>query len=458
MGKIRFIIALWIAKFAIVIMKLTHFKGTNFPGVIAIKICPEFLKYIGKPTGIIGVTGTNGKTTVSNLIIDMLEYDGKKVLNNNYGSNINTGIATSFIRGATIFGKTKYDIAVLEIDERSALRIFPYIKPQYLIITNLFRDSIMRNAHPEYIADILTEYIPKETKLILNGDDIISCNVAPDNERVYFGIDKMDSDIKECINLINDIRMCPKCYNKLEYDYLRYHHIGKVHCTKCDFKSPDYDYYAKNVDIKNMTMDFEDAKGSSTYKLLNQSIFNIYNMVTAISLFRELGYGHEDIGRLIDKTAIVKSRYNADKVGDVTVINQMAKDRNALGSSRAFDFVSHEPGTKELILMMNNLEDEKKYSENTCWLYDCDFEFLNNKDIKKIVVTGPRCKDYVLRLQIAGVPEDIIQCTRHEIDAPDLLSYEKDDNIYVLFGTDSLVLGNKVLDKIKKIAQERSAK
>jgi hypothetical protein len=57
----------------------------------------------------------------------------------------------------------------------------------------------------------------------------------------------------------------------------------------------------------------------------------------------------------------------------------MAKDRNALAGSRAFDYVSAQPGNKELILMMNNLSDAKNWSENVCWLYDCDFEFLNGK-------------------------------------------------------------------------------
>ena len=64
------------------------------------------------------------------------------------------------------------------MDERSALRVYPYMKPEYMLITNLSRDSIMRNGHPEYIADILTKYIPKETKLVLNADDLISCRVS----------------------------------------------------------------------------------------------------------------------------------------------------------------------------------------------------------------------------------------------------------------------------------------
>lgn len=455
MGKLRFIMALWAAKMSIVLLKITKHNGTNFPGAVALKLCPQFLKYADKPKKIIGVTGTNGKTTVCNLIVDMLTKDGRKVLDNRLGSNINSGIATSLIQGSNILGKCKYDEAVFEIDERSALRIFPYVKPDILVITNIFRDSMKRNAHTEYIAGILSDYIPKETKLILNADDLISVLIAPDNERRYFGIEETKGDIKKCINRINDIQVCPKCQGKLEYDYLRYHHIGKAHCQDCGYESPTYDYGASGLDLENMTMTVHDKSGQGQYRLISDGIHNIYNMVTVISLFRELGYEHKHIADLMNQVKIVETRYSEIKAGDVTVVRQMAKENNALGSSRAFDYVSQQDGNKELLLMMNCLGDEKHWSENTCWLYDCDFEFLNDHNIKSIIVTGPRCKDYQLRLLIAGVDESKIKCTRHEIDAPDLLDYTPGDRIYVFHGTDSIDLGEKVINKVIKMGEER---
>ena len=165
MGKIRYYFALWAAKLSIIALKITKHNGTNFPGVLALRICPDFLKYIGKPQKIIAVTGTNGKTTVSNMLLDMLTMDGKRVMNNKMGSNINSGIASSLIYGASLGGRCRYELALFEVDERSALRIYPYLKPDYMLITNLSRDSIMRNAHPEYIRDILTKYIPKKNQI-----------------------------------------------------------------------------------------------------------------------------------------------------------------------------------------------------------------------------------------------------------------------------------------------------
>ena len=156
----RFYIALWVSKLTIPVLKITHHNGTNFPGEVAMKLCPDFLKYVARPEKIITVTGTDGKTSVSNLICDMLESAGHKVLNNRMGSNINSGIATSMRAGATVFNRPRHDIAVLEVDERSSRRVYPFVHPDLTVITNLFRDSLMRNAHPEFIKSFLDGSFP----------------------------------------------------------------------------------------------------------------------------------------------------------------------------------------------------------------------------------------------------------------------------------------------------------
>ena len=189
MGKLRFLFALWMAKLSVPALKITRHNGTDFPGTLALKLCPDFLKYVGRPKTIIAVTGTNGKTTVSNLLADTLEKEGHRVLINRAGSNVASGIATALLKGCDLAGRVKnYDMAVLEVDERSSVRVYPYITPDYIAVTNLFRDSIMRNAHAEFIADIISRSVPASSRLVLNADDLISCTVAPENQRVYFGI------------------------------------------------------------------------------------------------------------------------------------------------------------------------------------------------------------------------------------------------------------------------------
>ena len=456
----RFYIALWVSKLTIPVLKITHHNGTNFPGEVAMKLCPDFLKYVARPEKIITVTGTDGKTSVSNLICDMLESAGHKVLNNRMGSNINSGIATSMLAGATVFNRPRHDIAVLEVDERSSRRVYPFVHPDLTVITNLFRDSLMRNAHPEFIKSFLDGSFPPDTRLILNADDLISSGVAPENPRVYFGIERMDTDVVDCINRLNDLRVCPKCFGELKYEYRRYHHIGRAKCADCGFESPAYDYAGCDVDTKNMSMTVRDGSGSFKYRLLSDSVFNIYNELTAIAVMRELGMEHPAIQKLTEGLKIVESRYKAERVGDVDVIMQMSKDRNPLASSRAFDYVTGKPGKKELLIMMNNLSDEVDWSENVCWLYDCDFEFLADPEVTHVICTGPRARDYYLRLLLAGVPGDRVDCVRNEFDAADKLRFEPGSAVYLLYGADnrSLTMAFNVREKVMRLAKEAAEK
>lgn len=454
MKKLRFLIALWVAKLTYVALRLTKHNGTNLPGHLAIKICPRFLEYIGKPSRIISVTGTNGKTTVSNMVCDTFEALGIKALNNRAGSNTRTGLTTALLMGTNFFGKTKYDTAVFETDERSSIRIFPFVKPEYVLVTNLFRDSIMRNGHPEFIGGLLSEQMPPASKLVLNGDDLISCQIAPENARVYYGINKLDTDLTECPNLINDIRICPKCAGKLEYDYLRYHHIGRAHCKDCGFASPEYDYSGFDIDRKNNTVTVSDKNGSGVYNFVNDSIFNIYNVVAVAALFREMGYSHEEIVNAMKSAKVVESRYKLVEENGIQIITQLAKEKNALAISRVFDYIQGLPGEKTALLMMNCLYDEQHWSENTCWMYDCDFEYLNRDDIRQIVVSGPRARDYRLRLLYAGIPDSKILCVPDELEAARRIDMKKGDKVCVFHGVDSFDLTQDV----RKVLIERAKK
>lgn len=107
MKKLKFIIVLAIAKVITKILRLLRRNATDFPGRIALKLCKDFIAQIEKPEIIIGVTGTNGKTTVSNFIDDILIDNGYSIIENKLGSNIKSGITTSLINGVSITGKVK---------------------------------------------------------------------------------------------------------------------------------------------------------------------------------------------------------------------------------------------------------------------------------------------------------------------------------------------------------------
>ena len=54
-----------LARFAI---RLLGRGGTDFPGRVALKLCPHLLGTLAKDVTTILVTGTNGKTTTSRMI------------------------------------------------------------------------------------------------------------------------------------------------------------------------------------------------------------------------------------------------------------------------------------------------------------------------------------------------------------------------------------------------------
>lgn len=429
--NLRFLSALFISRTAMFTQKLFGMNASYFPGKLAIKLCPDFLGRIDKPETIISVTGTNGKTTVCNMIIDALTANGYDVLNNRAGSNINSGIASALIGGSTLSGRAKKRIAVFEIDERSSKRIYPYIKPAYAVCTNLFRDSIHRNAHPEFIFRIISGSLPKESHLILNADDLISAGLAPDNKRTYFSIAPMNSDLPESINIINDMRICPKCHHALKYRYVRYHHIGNARCPSCGFASPESDYVAE-PDFDGNTLLIRHASEEERYPLITNSIFNIYNQITAIALLREFGLSAKQIRDAFLSLNIVESRYSCETIGAVQLITHMAKGQNPIACSCVFDYVKKEPGQKEIILMLDDVFDRAGSSEIMTWIYDTDFEFLNDSAITRIIISGVRCEDYKLRLLMAGVPEEKLICVSKEIDAPDYLSLSGTDKIFIL--------------------------
>ena len=433
MGKIRFLIALWAAKLTWLLLKIAGRKGTYFAGKLALKFCPDFLGRIGRPEILIGITGTNGKTTVSNLLNDVFESWSEEIVNNRYGSNIDAGVASALINSADIFGRCNKHIGVLEMDERSAKKLLPSLKPDWLLITNLFRDSMRRNAHPEYISSILNSNIPEGTRLILNSDELISSMVAPKNTRAYFGVDPLPFEPQMRDNIVIDARICPSCGAKLEYSFRRYNHIGKISCPVCGLKSPQPDYQLVAADDKSQVMTVLDKDGWFDYKINATAVYNIYNYLSVLALLREMGYEKEKIAQAFEKLSIVQSRFWNEVINGRELTEIMAKGLNAVACTRSFDYVSNQPGIKSVMLILDDVFDEKESSENIAWYYDADFEFLNSPDIIEVIPVGIRCLDLKLRLLIAGVEPEKIKVVPDYKAASTAANIENTEKIYVLY-------------------------
>lgn len=451
----RFYIALWVAKCTSFILKVLKRNATYMPGKIALTICPNFLGMLEKPKTIVGVTGTNGKTTVCNMINDILTANKFDFINNKYGSNIDGGIATTLIQGSNGLGKAKKDLAVLEIDERSANKIYPYITPTYLVCTNLFRDSLMRNAHTEFISDILNKYIPKETIMIENADDLICSHIAEQNKKIYFSIAKLPTDLDHCENITRDIRVCPKCNNKIEYEYVRYHHIGKAHCTKCDYKTPDADYVLTNLDLESKKMTVKSGEKEETYDLISDNIINIYNMLAVTIVLKQLGLTHDQINSSFKGLKIVETRYSKEEYKNYEIVTQLAKGMNPIACSLAFRYTKQQPGNKAVIIILDDLHEEAKGSEDTAWQYDTDYEFLNDESIKQVIIAGPRYMDSYIRCLIANIKPEVLVHKKDLIEATSELKLDGIDKIFILHDLYSIEETKQIKQKVKEIIDKK---
>lgn len=443
---IRFYISVLGAKIMIKLMRLMKRNATNLPGEIMLIFYPDLLKHFDMPENVIAVTGTNGKTTVSNMIGNILKANGYDIINNSFGGNVDTGIASLLLDNCTLSGGFKKDTAVLEVDERSAARVLPYVKPDWLVCTNLQRDSMKRNAHTEFIFNILNSNIPEKTKLILNGDDLISSRLAEKNPRTYFGIDRLENENPTLDNLICDIVNCPVCGNKLEFAFRHYNHIGRAKCS-CGFSSPDINFDVKASE-NNEAVIMHNGK-EERYKLPNNRITDLYNTVAAVTFSRTFGLSYEQVAKAMSEVKVVKSRYDSFNAGGKEVLVSLAKGQNPVACSGVCDFIRRESGNKAVIMILEDLYDSKRTSENIAWIYETDFEFLKGDDIKQIIVGGKRADDYMVRLLIAGIDKDKIVCCRNETDTPSHLKPELFDKLiimYDLFNVESL---NSIKEQLK---------
>ena len=179
---------------------------------------------------------------------------------------------------------------MLEVDERSSLLVYPYIKPTYILCNNIMRDSVKRNAHTDFISFIINKGIPAGTKVVLNADDIICAHLGLENpERIYFGI---TAEVPEetVAPFLRDIVYCPDCGALLDHEYIRYNHIGRIYCPNCDYKTPNPDFAVTDIDRVGGTFAVTHGGVTERFKLVNDNITNLYNFCAVITMLNLVGF------------------------------------------------------------------------------------------------------------------------------------------------------------------------
>jgi len=148
--------------------------GSAVPGRVALLVQPKFLqKTLGQMSkGIYFVSGSNGKSTTTSMLVAILRKHGLRVLSNPAGANLPQGLASALLADVNLFGRLTHDIAILEVDEAYGKLIAKKVAPNGLLLTNLQFDQLNRFHSPEEVFEYLDELATLTKDLIVvNGSD-----------------------------------------------------------------------------------------------------------------------------------------------------------------------------------------------------------------------------------------------------------------------------------------------
>lgn len=396
--SIKTIISILSAKFTLFLTKTILKGGTTFPGRVALKIDKNILSKISKGYKVILVTGTNGKTTTTSMIYNIIKESGHPVITNNTGANLFPGIVTTFVDSFKFGSKVKDNYAVIEVDEANLKYITEYITPEVITVTNLFRDQLDRYGEVYTTLNKILEgiYNVPETTLVLNGDESLLGKLDLKNPVHFYGFDKAVNDNKT-IEINADAKFCKFCKTPYEYNFVTYNHLGDFYCPNCGYKRSDLMYAV--TDIIDINADKSTVKFNDLEVSINQSgTYNIYNGLCAYSIAKELG---------IADSAIKKSLENqSSSFGRQETINIEGKDvkiflvKNPAGYNQSLDTICL---NKEKFAAAFLLNDNYADGQDVSWIWDVDFEKLTETNIDEVYISGLRAYDMAVRLKTAGL-------------------------------------------------------
>jgi ssDNA-binding Zn-finger/Zn-ribbon topoisomerase 1 len=321
----------------------------------------------------------------------------------------------------------------------------------------LFRDSYRRNAHVEFISDILEHTIPKETHLIVNADDPLSSFICKDNSRISYSLDRIENEIEVKDSRIKDLINCPKCNHTLIYDFNRYHHIGRVHCQNCDFKSIEADFKSY-LDVKTNELVIHFNERTVRFNAIGDNTTDHYNLLSCITFLQSIGLDLEQVKDELNKLEIVKSRFDVVKVHDKQIVIMMTKDQNPVATSRVFDYIRKQSDLNIAVILINENTEHHTLSENNAWYYDTDFEYLNQTNIKQIIGGGQRVLDLKIRVLLAGIDRNKYSYASEELDTAQCVDFDQVDTVFILNGTKNIpeakIIRQRLIERIERGSQK----
>lgn len=370
-------------------------RGSTYPGKLALQFDKNILDTLAKDYEIVVVTGTNGKTLTTALTVGILKEAYGQVLTNPSGANMITGIVSSFLTAKK--GKSGKKIAVLEIDEASLPRITQYIKPSLFVFTNIFRDQMDRygEIYTTYQLIIDGAKNAPEATILANGDSPLFASKELVNPVKYYGFNTEDHE-PQLAHYNTEGILCPKCQAILQYRLNTYANLGHYICLNCDFKRPKLDYQLTAL-TKTTNISSAFVIDGQEYSINVGGLYNIYNALAAVSVAEFFGLSPEQIKAGFEKSRAVFGRQETFSIGDKSCTLVLIK--NPVGASQALEMIKLADYPFSLSVLLN-----ANYADgiDTSWIWDANFELIQEMDITEINAGGVRHSEIARRLRVSG--------------------------------------------------------
>lgn len=367
--------------------------GSALPGLFVETIDPHFVRDTLSQLehGVVLISGTNGKTTTTKMVVQLLESQGLKVFTNRTGSNFSRGVAAALLADIDRRGKLHADIAVLELDEAHAVHFVHAIPPRYSLLLNVMRDQLDRFGEIDHTANMLRVVAEATTNaVVLNREDPRVAAIASDLHGKtihYFGLD--DTLVKQ---FPSDDDM---------------HGSSKASSAK-----PKADVTLQKFMGDKATFEINGKPFTTGLQL--RGIYNIYNAAAALALTCAIVGDKLNTKSLISALSEVTPAFGR---GETLTVEgrplELVLVKNPSGFRLSLE--SFDPaGYATMIVINDNYADGRDMS----WLWDVDFASLRKNGVAEI--SGVRAYDMALRMQydevdVSHVNVNLSKSLRHFI-------------------------------------------
>ena len=433
----RFYLALYLTKFiSFVLHIVAKNRGTILPGIIALKIDPRFLSHIKgiDLSKVIFVTGTNGKSTTTNLIHHILTQSGLKVSSNLKGANMVTGVTTALLGDISLGGKLKSDAVVMETDERYIHLIREQLPAKYVCVTNVQKDQAQRNGEPSFILNKLKKFITPDVTLVLNKNEPNSYALKSMADKVIsYGVAENSRSYNKEDDFFSVSSPCPCCHNPLSFSAYNIENIGPFTCPTCGFGSeagPDFlvedvDYDGKTFKVNGQTYDFN----------FNTAYF-LYCYVSAIAVATEIGISQEKIANALRKFKNIRGRLETRQIAGKTLHYIKMKQENSETTQSSLNLVARDERKK--IFMIGYDEYLDFFPPLVISFYPFDYDprgMLRSGITKWICMSTAMGRAVALRFLYDGFDEKdmiVLPDSQEETIAKALEKIPGDDPVYLV--------------------------